>query len=202
MSTNHYYDPMLLGLTGSIGCGKSTALKYFRDCGAQVVDVDSLVKKLLHGDNEVQEAIDRHFGDKAKDNANRIDRGKLARIIFNDPKEREWLENLLHPRVQSMWQSLVEADPHSFWVIEIPLLFEKKLEKLFDFSVCIASSTPLQVKRLRERGLDEGDINARIANQIPTADKIERADFVLTNNGNIDFLQKQVNRLCHQLNLS
>ncbi len=193
---------MLLGLTGSIGCGKSTALKYFREYGAQVVDVDSLVKKLLSGDKEVQEAIDRHFGNKARDNANRIDRGKLARIIFNDPKEREWLENLLHPRVQSMWQSLVKADPHSFWVIEIPLLFEKKLEKLFDFSVCIASSTPLQVKRLRERGLDEGDINARIANQISTADKIERADFVLTNNGNIDFLQEQVNRLCHQLNHS
>ena len=193
---------MLLGLTGSIGCGKSTALKYFQEYGAQVVDVDSLVKKLLSGDKEVQEAIDRHFGNKAKDNTNRIDRGKLARIIFNDPKEREWLENLLHPRVQSMWQSLVKADPDSFWVIEIPLLFEKKLEKLFDFSVCIASSTPLQVKRLRERGLDEGDINARIANQISTADKIERADFVLTNNGNIDFLQEQVNRLCHQLNHS
>jgi len=193
---------MLLGLTGSIGCGKSTALKYFREYGALVVDVDSLVKKLLSSDKEVQEAIDRHFGNKAKDNANRIDRGKLAHIIFNDPKEREWLENLLHPRVQLMWQSLVKADPDSFWVIEIPLLFEKKLEKLFDFSVCIASSTPLQVKRLRERGLDEGDINARIANQISTFNKIERADFVLTNNGNIDFLQEQVNRLCHQLNHS
>ena len=193
---------MLLGLTGSIGCGKSTALKYFREYGALVVDVDSLVKKLLSCDKEVKEAIDRHFGNKAQDNANRIDRGKLAHIIFNDPKEREWLENLLHPRVQLMWQSLVKADPDSFWVIEIPLLFEKKLEKLFDFSVCIASSNPLQVKRLRERGLDEGDINARIANQIPTVNKIERADFVLTNNGNIDFLQEQVNRLCHQLNHS
>lgn len=193
---------MLLGLTGSIGCGKSTALKYFREYGALVVDVDSLVKKLLSSDKEVKKAIDRHFGNKAQDNANRIDRGKLAHIIFNDPKEREWLENLLHPRVQLMWQSLVKADPDSFWVIEIPLLFEKKLEKLFDFSVCIASSTLLQVKRLRERGLDEGDINARIANQISTVNKIERADFVLTNNGNIDFLQEQVNRLCHQLNHS
>ena len=100
-----------------------------------------------------------------------------------------------------MWQPLVEADPNSFWVIEIPLLFEKKLEKFFDFSVCIASISSLQVKRLKKRGLDENDINARIANQMPTEDKIERADFVLTNNGNIDFLQKQVKRLCHQLNI-
>lgn len=192
---------MLLGLTGSIGCGKSTALKYFKDYGAEVIDVDNLVRKLINGEKEVQDAIVQHFGKKAKNNLNQIDRGNLAHIIFNDSKEREWLENLLHPRVLSMWQPLVEADPNSFWVIEIPLLFEKKLEKFFDFSVCIASISSLQVKRLKKRGLDENDINARIANQMPTEDKIERADFVLTNNGNIDFLQKQVQRLCHQLNI-
>ena len=114
---------MLLGLTGSIGCGKSTALKYFKDYGAEVIDVDNLVRKLINGEKEVQDAIVQHFGKKAKNNLNQIDRGNLAHIIFNDSKEREWLENLLHPRVLSMWQPLVEADPNSFWVIEIPLLF-------------------------------------------------------------------------------
>ncbi len=191
---------MRLGLTGSIGCGKSTALKFFQENGAEVIDSDSLVKDLLKSDKEVQNAIRGHFGSGVINDGGEIDRKSLAQIVFNDAEKLAWLEKLLHPRVGAISQSLMDEKPDSLWVVEIPLLFEKKLEKRFDFTVCISASIPLQVKRLRERGFDEGDAKARIANQLPTVDKIERADFVLTNNGNIDFLHKQVNRLCHHLN--
>jgi dephospho-CoA kinase len=85
------------------------------------------------------------------------------------------------------------------WIVEIPLLFEKDLEKEFDFTVCVASDPGVQAERLAQRGLPPQEAAQRIARQLPLAQKIERADFVLTNNGSLDFLRDQVLRLTHQL---
>ena len=185
----------MIGLTGGIGCGKSTALGIFESLGAETFDSDSIVKELLDGDGEVRRCLTKRLGERIVGDLGKVDRERLAGIVFNDSEELRWLENLLHPLVRNHWETRVRAAPETFWVVEIPLLFEKKLEKLFDFTVCVSASQSLQLARLREKGLTVDQARLRIDRQLPLDEKLSRADFVLSNNGSVEFLREQVSIL-------
>ncbi len=190
---------MVIGLTGGFGCGKSTALGIFDENGARIIDCDSIVRDLLENCVEVGEEVKIHFGDDVFNDKGKVDRKSIAAIVFEDSAERLWLEHLLHPLVGKHWRSRIEEAPQAFWVVEIPLLFEKKLEKLFDFTVCISSSQSNQLARLKRRGLTADQVNARISHQLPLTEKIQRADFVISNNGSVEFLSKQIVTLISDL---
>jgi dephospho-CoA kinase len=96
--------------------------------------------------------------------------------VFAESARRAWLEALLHPRVREAWTLAIAEDPGADWVVEIPLLFEKKLETSFDLVVCLSSSLNNQLSRLRLRGLSEVDAMARISSQAPLAEKIENSE--------------------------
>ena len=185
----------MIGLTGGIGCGKSTALGIFESLGAETFDSDSIVKELLDGDGEVRRCLTKRLGERIVGGLGKVDRERLAGIVFNDSEELRWLENLLHPLVRNHWETRVRAAPETFWVVEIPLLFEKKLEKLFDFTVCVSASQSLQLARWREKGLTVDQARLRIDRQLPLDEKLSRADFVLSNNGSVEFLREQVSIL-------
>lgn len=191
---------MTLGLTGGIGCGKSTAAAMFASLGWHRIDTDAIVHKLLSSDRDICNAIGRRFGPQTIDGQGAVDRRALAAIVFADPDALAWLEGLLHPKVRRIWQS--ERTAVRPCVVEIPLLFEKGLEKEVDFTLCIASDPHVQARRLASRGLSPQEAAQRIARQLPLAQKIERADFVITNNGSLAFLDDQVKRLASILALS
>jgi dephospho-CoA kinase len=111
-----------------------------------------------------------------------------------------WLEDLLHPRLHDYWRKTLAAQPSTKWVIEVPLLFEKGLENWFDFTVCVATSSKNQLARLAERGLPVALAEQRISKQLPLAQKIERAHFVLSNDGSLEFLREQIAQLVGRLN--
>lgn len=182
---------MKIGLTGGIGCGKSTAGKLFQENGFQRCDVDEIVRERLRSDAEVHRAVSERFGASFV-NKEGVDRKKMAEIVFSDESALKWLEQLLHPLVQSEWKSLMANDPQTNWCIEIPLLFEKNLEKHFDFTVCVWSSPAIQLSRLSSRGLTREQALARNALQMPLSEKVERSDFVLSNNGSESFLREQI----------
>lgn len=190
---------MKIGLTGGIGCGKSTAGDFFEEAGFRRSDSDRVVRDLLEKNDEVRQAIREHFGDGVFASNGELDRGALARIVFTQTNELEWLEHLLHPRVTSIWQARVAAEPERCWCVEIPLLFEKNLEKPFDFTVCVSSSEPVQLARLAAKGLTRDQALARIARQLPLDAKVDRADFVILNDGSYDFLRQQVFELIDDL---
>ena len=190
---------MIVGLTGGIGCGKSTAGKMFEKLGWGRVDSDELVRQLLSSEPAVIAEIRAAFGAGVFDDAGVIDRRKLAGIVFPDETALHRLESILHPRVRALWQAAVAQPAPAHWVVEIPLLFEKSLEKEFDFTVCLASDPGVQAERLASRGFSPQEASRRIARQLPLAQKIERADFVVTNNGSLDFLRDQVTWLVDQL---
>ena len=191
---------MLNALTGGIGCGKSTALAIFESEGAKTVDSDAVVSKMLDGDELVRSELRERFGERIVGRRQgKVDRGHLACIVFNDSEELRWLENLLHPLVRNHWESRVREAPGAFWVIEIPLLFEKKLEKLFDFTVCVSANRSLQLARLRAKGLTAKQAKLRIDRQLPLSEKLNRANFVLSNNGSVEFLREQVSTLKTEL---
>jgi dephospho-CoA kinase len=190
---------MILGLTGGMGCGKTTAAGMFAAHGFAPLDSDAIIRTTLLTDKEVVAAIREHFGAGVLAESGEVDRGRLARRVFTEEAALRWLEDLLHPRLYAYWRAAFAADESKSWVVEVPLLFEKSLQNWFDFTVCVASHPAVQLARLEQRGLPAPLARQRISMQLPLAQKIELVDFVLLNDGLPDFLREQVVRLADSL---
>ncbi len=189
-----------VGLTGGIGCGKSEAAGILAETGALCIDCDRIVAELLDGDPVVQKALLERYGSSVIDQKGTVDRAFLSRIVFAQTPHRLWLENLLHPLVKKDWESRLDRHSGSLCVVEIPLLFEKKLEKHFHLTVCISASLAVQLRRSRAKGLSKEQFFARNALQLSLPDKVKRADYVISNNGSKEFLRNQVLLLRQQIN--
>ena len=190
---------MILGLTGGMGCGKTTAAGMLAAHGFAPLDSDAIIRTRLLTDTEVVAAIREHFGAGVLAESGAVDRGRLARRVFTDEAALRWLEDLLHPRLYAYWRAAFAAEVGRSWVVEVPLLFEKSLQNWFDFTVCVASHPIVQLARLEQRGLPAPLARQRISMQLPLAQKIELVDFVLLNDGSPDFLREQVVRLVNSL---
>jgi dephospho-CoA kinase len=192
---------MTLGLTGGMGCGKSTATRFFAELGWRVFDADRVVREDALREPEVVAAIRARWPEAVvatgSPQADEVKREAVAARVFakGGDAELRWLEELTHPRVMARWRAAVAAEPGGRWVAEVPLLFEKNLQKSFDFTVCVAASSASQLARLAGRGLSQASAEARISKQLPLAQKTELADFVLSNDGTPDALRAQVARL-------
>ncbi|MFT3829264.1 MAG: dephospho-CoA kinase [Opitutaceae bacterium] len=183
---------LVLGLSGGMGCGKSTATRFFGDCGFRTVDCDRIVREELLPRPAIVAAIAGRFGTDVLSEEGRLNRVAVAERIFASDEDRLWLEALLHPEVRGGWRAALAADLAARWVVEVPLLFEKRLENWFDSTVCVATSSGQQLSRLQARGVPPDLAAARIAKQLPLPRKIAAADFVLLNDGSLDFLREQV----------
>jgi dephospho-CoA kinase len=190
---------MTLGLTGGIGCGKSTAARIFEELGFRRIDTDALVRTEVLTAPAVVERVRDRFGREVLTADGAIDRARLGAVVFGDEAALRWLEELVHPLVRERWQAQVSAAPEAKWVVEIPLLFEKGLENWFDFVVCVACAPSLQLARLEQRGMARMLAEQRISKQLPLVRKIELSDFVLSNDGTPDFLRQQISLLVARL---
>ncbi len=190
---------MKVGLTGGIGCGKSTVVARFKAAGWQTIESDALARELLERDPEVISALIQRWGATEVAPAGSIDRGAVARIVFSDANELKWLEGQLHPKVRQAWQTRLLASTTACHLVEIPLLFEKRLESVFDFTVCIHAPDTLVESRMEARGFEKADLQRRRSHQLPIEEKMRRADFVITNAGTLDFLNLQINHLLERL---
>jgi dephospho-CoA kinase len=189
---NFQPTPMIIGLTGGLGCGKSTTAKIIAAHGFKSMDSDVVVRDLLLPNPEVISAIQRRFGPDVLDSAGQVDRARLAAKVFSDDAALLWLEHLLHPKLFDHWRATFDRERNQRWVVEVPLLFEKSLQNWFDFTVCVASHSASQFARLVQRGLAPTLVRQRIARQLPIARKIELSDAVLLNDGSLCFLREQV----------
>ena len=189
---------MKVGLSGGIGCGKSTVLGFFREAGWRTVDSDAVVRELLATDAEVQARLRSRWGGVVfADGA--VDRGALAKRVFGHEGDLKWLEELLHPLVRESWLASIDQAPDSNWLVEIPLLFEKRLEIHFDLTVCVSSPPDVVADRMVVRAYSETQIEQRRKQQMPLEEKIERADFLISNAGSLEFLKQQTTRLIEQI---
>ena len=182
---------LLVGLTGGIACGKSTALGILRKLGWKIISTDEIVADLLQNDYSLKKAIQNKWGLFVFEN-DEIDKKKIAQIIFNDQEAKTWLENLLHPLVRENWKRQVANSEEKNVVVEIPLLFEKKLEHLFQITVCVQCEKKTQLRRLFDRGLTKAQSNARIDSQMSLTEKIHLADIVLLGDHSLLFLKQQI----------
>ena len=183
---------MKIAITGGIGCGKSTVLEFLEANGVACLSADAVVRHLLSEDQSVIDSVIEHFGTELKNESGSIDRRALANIVFQSKSDLEWLESLLHPLVRESCEAFFEAHKTQVACLEIPLLFEKRLEKEYDLVVSIISSDANANIRLRLKGYSDMDIAFRRQQQLPNSIKAERSNFVLSNDGSLNFLEQQI----------
>jgi len=193
---------MLLGLTGGMGCGKSTALACFAAAGFKTYDCDQVVRERLTREPAYVAAVARRFGPDVLAADGQIDRKKLAARAFADAEALAWIEEWMHPRLYADWEATFARDRRHDWVVEVPLLFEKELQKWFDYTVCVTADSAVQLQRLAGRGMAPDQARERLARQMPVSRKCELADHVLVNDGSPEFLRAQILRLIADLRAS
>ena len=189
---------MKVGLSGGIGCGKSTVLGFFREAGWRTVDSDAVVRDLLATDAQVQAQM-RSRWSEAVFAEDAVDHAAVAKRVFGHKDDLKWLEELLHPLVRESWQASIDKAPGENWVVEIPLLFEKRLETCFDLTVCVISPHDVVAYRMVARAYTEEQIEQRRKQQLPLEEKMELADYLISNAGSHKFLKKQTTRLIEQI---
>ena len=188
----------LLGLTGGIGMGKSTAAEFLRTRGAQIVDTDELARQLVQPGQPALTEIQTEFGKKVIAPDGQLRREELARIVFADAAARKKLETILHPRIRERWLAQVEIwrrENRALAIVVIPLLFETRAESHFNKIICVACSAVTQHERLLARGWTPDQIKQRLAAQWPVEQKISRADFVVWTDGALDAPAQQLERI-------
>ncbi|MGC6606325.1 MAG: dephospho-CoA kinase [Lentimonas sp.] len=188
-----------MGLTGGIGCGKSTVVRLFAEAGWRTVESDQIVRDLLLTSDRVQSELRERWGDSVFEEVGKVDRKAIARIVFSHDEELDWLERLLHPEVRSVWLGQLTSEPAENCLVEIPLLFEKKLESEFDLTVCVVSPPDVVEARMVRRGYTGAEVEQRRSRQMPLREKAQRADRVLSNAGSLEFLKRQTLRLIKEL---
>ncbi len=179
-----------IALTGNIASGKSTVQKLLEEKGYKVLDTDEVSHKLLTVKNtELFEA----FKDYEVFENGEFSRYKVGQLVFNNEKMRRKLEAVLHPQIE---KEIKKFDG----VVAIPLLFEAKMEHLFDKIIMVYTDDEIRLERLMKRNnYTEQEAKARMNSQIPQDEKVKLCDFIIYNNGTFDELKSQVNNIIKQV---
>lgn len=187
---------MKIAITGSIGSGKTSVSKIIKEFGFDVFDCDAYNSYLLKEDSNVIEEIKKVFNLSNDDIAKRK---KLAEIVFNDSVKLVKINKILHPRI--IGKMFEESNKNEIFFAEVPLLFELKLEKKFDYVICVVSNYELRIERLEKKGYTKNDIVKRMNYQLPQKYKISNSDFVIYNNSNLQELKNDVESILKILGL-
>jgi dephospho-CoA kinase len=189
-----------VGLTGGLGAGKSEALRALGELGAATLSTDAVVHELLTGEELHDIVVERLGPEVARDG--RLDRSLIAERVFGDDESRAWLEGELWPRVGKRvaeWKQEVEAlDPAPpAAVVEVPLLFESGMEAAFDATIAVVADENLREERAGARG--HAAVAERTGRQLSQAEKSQRADFEVRNDGTLEELRETLSRVLAKL---
>lgn len=187
---------IIVGLTGGIASGKSTVAGMFAKGGATVLDGDELVRELQVPGTNVYKATVEAFGPDILQPDGTVNRKLLGEMVFRDERVRRQLETIVHPAlVVAVEERLAELRMQGvpLCVVELPLLIEAGAEGRFDWVVVVTAPEEVQVARLMaDRGLSREEAVARIHTQMPLAEKVQRADFVIENGGDLQETERKV----------
>jgi dephospho-CoA kinase len=189
---------LIVGLTGGIASGKSTASDYFTSLGIDVIDADVISRQLVQPGQPALEQITQRFGQTILTGTGELDRAALRAIVFSDTAARQDLEAMLHPLIREEMRRQVVTLDGPYCILAIPLLIETRQSDLVERILVIDADEALQYQRLRQRDhLDDTSIRSIIQSQASRAQRLAAADDVVTNNGTVAELQAQLQR-CHQ----
>jgi dephospho-CoA kinase len=182
--------------------GKSTTAGFLQARGAKIVDSDHLARELTRPGQPALKEIGNTFGEDVISHDGSLRRDELASLVFADPIALKKLEAILHPRIRERWLAQVEAwrkENVALAIVVIPLLYETQAESWFDRIICVACSEASRHERLQARGWAPGQIQGRIAAQMPLSEKMARAHFVIWSEGEMENHSRQVDCILGRL---
>ena len=185
-----------VGITGSIGSGKSEFTRIAEQSGFPVLRADDISKEILDNNPDVRKQVIKKFGKESFLN-DKPNKKYLAQIVFSNPVKLRELERILHPLVIQQIENKKKEffKNHNIIFIESALIYEADLEELFDFVVLITADREIRLRRKLSQGMTEEDFLKREMNQIPDEEKRKRADFIFLNNGSVDELKAKFHLL-------
>lgn len=187
---------IIVGVTGNIAAGKSTVASVFKELGAYIIDWDELAREVVRPHSKAWKQISEHFGKGILNADLNINRRKLADIVFSDKRELANLNHIVHPQVFEMDErttnEIRSRDPDAMIIKDIPLLFEVTRPVFVDKVIVVYASQETQLRRLQEKGIDRRDAQRRIESQLPLEEKVKSADFVIDNDGSLEYTRRQV----------
>jgi dephospho-CoA kinase len=193
---------LLVGLTGGIGSGKSTAARLLEKRGAVVFDADVLAREAVAMETPGYDQVVERFGANVLSPGGDIDREALASIVFADPSARRDLEAIVHPEVRRLFAETTDRyqGTNAVVVFSAPLLVETGMHTAFEVLIVVSVPVQTQIERLlRERAMSEDAIRARIAAQLPMEEKAAVADVLVDNEGTLEELEGQIDRIWDDL---
>jgi len=190
---------MIIGLTGSIASGKSTISTMLKEKGYPIIDADLVARVVVEPGTQTLLVIEDVFGQGVMNADGTLNRDALGQIIFHDPAKRKQLNDIMHPAIRAEMirqrDQLIE-DGHLTLFMDIPLLFESRLQHYVEKILVVSVTEETQLQRLMERNtLSKEEATARIQSQLPISEKEKGADAVIYNNGSIEESKMQLERL-------
>ena len=190
---------IIVGLTGSVGTGKSTVASLFKELGAYVIDWDELAREVTRPHLKAWKEIVEYFGKGILNEDLTINRQKLADIVFSNKEKVAKLDQIIHPEVfmedERITDEIKSLDPDALVIKDIPLLFELTRPVYVDKMVVVSASEQTQLRRLEQKGMSREDAQRRIKFQLPLEEKIKSADFVINNDGSLEETKRQVEEI-------
>tara|TARA_Y100001970_G_scaffold93273_1_gene117582 strand:- start:63 stop:656 length:594 start_codon:yes stop_codon:yes gene_type:complete len=190
---------MIIGLTGGIGSGKSAAANFFIELGIDVIDADDISKNVLTENNDAKKAFIEKFGDHYIQN-NKIDRDALREDIFKDRIKRKTLESIIHPAVRKEILKFINDSDSIYKIVMVPLIVETNSADFYDKIIVVDCENNLQIERAvtRDNQTKENIIDI-INNQASREERLKIADFIITNNSNLEHLKTSVIKIHQQI---
>jgi dephospho-CoA kinase len=187
-----------VGLTGGIGSGKSTVANLFRLHNIDVIDADKIARDIVAPGSAVLNEIIAHFGKGLLDHNNELNRSALRQIVFNDPTELEWLNQYLHPKIRAEINRQADNSSSRYVILDIPLLFENKLEHLVHRILVVDVPESVQIERVVVRDNSTPElVKSIMQKQVSREYRLSHADDLLDNTQSLEQLKHNVNQL-HQ----
>lgn len=187
---------IVVGLTGTVGTGKSTVARFFKELGAYVVDWDELAREVIRPHSEAWSEIVDYFGKHFLNEDSTINRRKLAKAVFSDKEKLEKLNQIVHPEVfredERITEEIRRSDSDALIIKDIPLLREVAPPISVDKIIVVSARAETQLQRLEEKGMSREDARNRAKSQLSIEEKIKSADFVIDNDGSPEETKRQV----------
>lgn len=186
---------LVIGLTGGIGSGKSTVAKLFSERGIPIIDADIVAREVTQPNKPAFKEIALHFGDEILHNGS-LDRGKLRKIIFENAKQRRWLEELLHPIIRKEMEQEIKSFNTPYCIAVIPLLLEVEFYFFINRILVVDTSPELQIKRIMSRDkTSKSEVETILKTQATREARIAKAHDLIINDGKLEDLAQQVAKL-------
>ncbi|MFQ5709455.1 MAG: dephospho-CoA kinase, partial [bacterium] len=184
----------LFGVTGGIGCGKTVVCNFLKEQGIPILEADPLAKELTNRLPEIRHDLTAEFGTDIYSKNGRLNREKLSAIVFSDASARERVNQIIHPHVlrwiEQEAQRLQREERQSLVGVEAALIFESNMDAILDAVVVVSAPLEKRIQWIQERNqLTREEILKRIESQMPSGEKVKRADYVVENDGSLSDLK-------------